>query len=407
MESLRIAVRYLLSRKSMGAVNVISRISVAGVAVATAATLCVLSVFNGFSQLAASRLSKLDPPLRIVPAQGKIIADADSLAAVIGAVEGVACAMPVVEERALAVYDGRQMPVTLMGVSDSFGEQSGIDDIIIDGSYMQADGDYSCATLSVGSAISLAARPGFRAMLRLYAPRRRGRINQANPMASFRADSLIVAGVYELEQSEYDADRVIVPVDVARRLLDYTSEATSIAVAVSPGSDLRGVESRLRAMAGDRLIVKDRLQQQQQSFRMIAVEKWITFVMLAFIVVVASFNVVSTMSMLIIEKRSNIATMSAMGATPRMIRGIFMWESWLISLSGGVAGLLLGIALCLAQEWGGFIRLGGDPSQLSVTVYPVALSVYDVLTVFVMTVAVGIIIGWIATRGISVDPVDD
>ncbi len=239
MESLRIAVRYLLSRKSMGAVNVISRISVAGVAVATAATLCVLSVFNGFSHLAASRLSKLDPELRVMlKSAAKVIVDADSLVAVIGGVDGVECAMPMVEERALAVYDGApDAAVTLMGVPEGFGAQSGIDDIIIDGRYLQTEGDYNCATLSVGSAISLAARPGFRAMLRLYAPRRRGRINQANPMASFRADSLIVSGVYELEQSEYDADRVIVPLDVARKLLDYTSEATSIAVTVSAGND--------------------------------------------------------------------------------------------------------------------------------------------------------------------------
>ena len=399
MESFRIAVRYLLSRKSMGAVNVISRISVAGVAVATAATLCVLSVFNGFSELAASRLSKLDPELRIEPAEGKTIADADSLAAAIGAMEGVSRALPVVEERALAVYDGRQMPVTMMGVADGFGEMTAIDDIIIDGEYLQADGDYSCATLSVGSAISLAARPGFRAMLRLYVPRRRGRVNPANPMASFRADSLIVSGVYELEQSEYDADRVIVPLQMARRLLDYTTEATAIAV----GTD-RPDASLLRDALGSDFIVKNRLQQQEQSFRMIAVEKWITFVMLAFIVVVASFNVVSTMSMLIIEKRDNMATLSAMGATPRMIRGIFMWESWLISLAGGLAGIVLGVALCLAQEWGGFIKLGGDPSQLSVTVYPVSLSGADIAVVLAMTAAVGLLIGLVATRGVSTRP---
>lgn len=403
MESFRIAVRYLLSRKSMGAVNVISRISVAGVAVATAATLCVLSVFNGFSELAASRLSKLDPALRIEPAEGKTIADADSLAAAIGAMEGVSRALPVVEERALAVYDGRQMPVTMMGVADSFGDMTAIDDIIIDGEYLQADGDYSCATLSVGSAISLAARPGFRAMLRLYVPRRRGRVNPANPLASFRADSLIVSGVYELEQSEYDADRVIAPLQVARRLLDYTTEATAIAVGTGR-SDAGATASRLRAALGPDFIVKNRLQQQEQSFRMIAVEKWITFVMLAFIVVVASFNVVSTMSMLIIEKRDNMATLSAMGATPRMIRGIFMWESWLISLAGGLAGIALGVALCLAQEWGGFIKLGGDPSQLSVTVYPVSLSGADIIVVLAMTAAVGLLIGLVATRGVSTRP---
>ena len=168
--------------------------------------------------------------------------------------------------------------------------------------------------------------------------------------------------------------------------------------------DAGATASRLRDALGPAYKVKDRLQQQEQSFRMIAVEKWITFVMLAFIVVVASFNVVSTMSMLIIEKRDNMATLSAMGATPRMIRGIFMWESWLISLTGGLAGIALGVALCLAQEWGGFIKLGGDPSQLSVTVYPVSLSGADIIVVLAMTAAVGLVIGLVATRGVSMRP---
>lgn len=399
MVTLRIALRYLLSRKSHNAVNVISQISVAGVAVATAVIVCVLSVFNGFSELTASRLSHIDAQLRIVPSAGKVIARADSIAVLLSADSAlISSAQPVVEERALAIYRGRQVPVNIKGVADDYSRIAPVGDVVIDGEFQLSDGDFGCATLSVGSAIALGAHPGFYDLLQVFTPRRTGRINPAAPARAFRADSLIVAAVYEVEQSEYDSDRIIVPISTARRLLDYTTEATAIELALQPSVDEKDATVHITTSLGDGYRVLNRFQQQEQSFRMIAIEKWITFAMLAFILAIASFNVVSTMSMLIIEKQSNIATLSALGASPGMVSRIFMLEGWLISLLGGIAGIALGVALCLAQEWGGFIRLNGDPSQLSVTAYPVQLQWADLVIVFLLVALIGAAIGAVASR---------
>ena len=396
MTSLRIALRYLFSRKRHNAVNVISWISVAGVAVATAAIVCVLSVFNGFSKLAFSRLSEVDPDIKIVPASGKIFDSSDSLASQLATLPEFESAQPVIEEKALAIYGGRQMPVTIKGVADNYAAVSDIAGTIIDGEWLSTTGDYPCATRSVGVALSLNARPGYYDLLRLYAPRRIGRVNTANPMNAFRSDSLIVSAVYEIDQSEYDADKVIVPLASARKLLDYTDEATAIELKLAPGVTTRQGMDAAGDIVGESGIVMNRLMQQAESFRMISVEKWITFLMLAFILVIASFNVLSIMSMLIIEKKDNIATLMALGATPAMIRRIFMLEGWLISLLGGAVGLILGIALCFIQQHWGLIKLGGDPSQLSVSVYPVQLQFGDLVAVALIVTATGLLIGLIA-----------
>lgn len=399
MLTLRIALRYLFSRKSHNVVNVISRISVAGVAVATAAIVCVLSVFNGFTQLTASRLSKIDPDLRIEPATGKTIAGADSLAAALAArTELFAAAAPVVEERALAMYGSRQLPVRIKGVPDGYDSIVEIDDVIIDGEFLDHDGDYDCATMSVGVAISLNARPGYFDKLTIFTPRRTGRINAAMPMSALRTDTLLLSAVYEVEQSEYDTDRIILPIRSARRLLDYTTEAQAIELRLAPGVTITEAKRALADLPADRFVVKDRLMQQDNSFKMIAVEKWITFAMLAFILVIASFNVISTMSMLIIEKEDNISTLQALGAAPSMISWIFLLEGWLISLIGGAAGIILGTLLCIAQQAGGFIKLNGDPSQLSVTAYPVSLQITDLVAVALLVAATGLLIGLIASR---------
>lgn len=397
MVSLRIALRYLFSHKSHHAVNIISRISVAGVGVATAAIVCVLSVFNGFSRLASDRLSHIDPELRIEPLAGKSIEGADTLVSLLKASTEVEAVCPVIEERALAIYGGVQQPVRIKGVPEEYGAVSDIGGIVIDGEFLIHDGDYGCATLSVGSAISLGAHPGYYTPLEIYVPHRVGRINPAVPMSAFRADTLLVSGVYEVDQSEYDADMVIVPLESARQLLDMPSQASAIEIKLSPGISIRQARKSIEVLAGNDLVVKDRLMQQEESFRMIAVEKWVTFAMLAFILIVASFNVISTMSMLILEKRDNISTLRALGAGPSMIRRIFMLEGWLISLFGGLAGVVIGVVLCLAQQWGGFIKLNGDPSQLSVNVYPVHLEMVDLLAVGVLVSVIGLVTGFVAS----------
>lgn len=398
MLSLRIALRYLFSRKTHNAVNVISLISLVGVGVAAMALVVVLSVFNGFSDLAAGRLSVLTPDLRVDPAAGKVIARADSLAALLTRLPGVEAAVPVVEEHALAMYAGRQMPVMMKGVPEAYRLVADLDSIIIDGAALtEVDAPElgPVATLSVGAALGLDARPGFVEKVALNVPRRVGRINPAMPARAFRSDSLLVAGVFQAEQAEFDTELLFVPLDVARRLLDYNAgEASAIELRVLPGTSRRDVERLLPPG----LIVSDRMEQQREAFRMISVEKWVTFFLLGFILVIASFNIISTLSMLIIEKQESTATLIALGATRGFVRRIFVAEGWLVTAVGGVAGILAGIILCLAQQWGGFIKLGGNHEAMSITVYPVRVAFPDLLAVMALVAAVGLLAAYLPGR---------
>ena len=398
--SLKVALRYLFAPKSHAAVNVISTVAVAGVAVATLAIICVLSVFNGFTHVAAERLSVFDPTLRITPAQGKTVSDANQLMNQVNDILGhdAAHVMATIEDHALAIYADRQLAVRVKGVGTSYGSMAHIDSIVIDGEFLpESDGHgNSLATLGVGAAISLGAHPGYYDWLRLYAPRRRGRINPANPMAAFRADSLVVSGVFQLNQTEYDNDLVIVPIDVARRLFDYTREASAIEIGLAEGADSRLAADLLRDRLGEAYVVADRMQQQSATYRMIEIEKWVTMALLVFILIIASFNIISTLSMLIIEKRGDISTYRALGATRGFIGRIFLDQGFIITLAGGVAGLLLGVGLCLLQERFGFIKLGGDPSQLSITAYPVAVEGSDLAVVAAVMALVGAGVGAVA-----------
>lgn len=391
MLTLRVALRYLISRKNHSAVNVISLISMTGVAVATMAVVCVLSVFNGFTELAKSKISQLSPDLRIESREGKVIHGADSLTSIIRRLPEVATAAPTIEEHALAIYSGRQMPVVMKGVTEAYDTITEIRPIVKDdGTWILSDSIYGdFATLSVGVAITLEAHPGFYRSLDLYVPRRTGRINPANPAASFRSDSLLVGGVFQTEQAEFDTDLILLPLAATRRMLDYTDEATAIEVSLAPGiSDSKGAKA-LRQMLGDNFYVKDRIHQQEQSFKMISIEKWITFFLLAFILIIASFNVISTLSMLIIEKDDNIHTLYALGASRGMISRIFILEGWLISLSGGIIGIIAGVALSLAQQWGGFIKLGGDHAAMTIDAYPVKVAIPDLIAVIALVALVG------------------
>jgi len=397
MLSLKIALRYLLSRKSHNAVNIISMVSLAGIAVATMAIVCVLSVFNGFSDLAHERMSSLNSDLRITPVTGKTIAAGDSLAAALEQIDGVIAAEPVIAEQGLATFADRQMPVKLIGVTPRWrNEVVTLDSIIIDAN--DAMLDYG-VTASVGVAIKLGATPGFD-RLALYVPRRLGRVNPANPLSAFRADTTFVAAVFQSQQSDIDSDIIFMPLDELRQLLDYDTEATSIMLRFSPDAKAVDVKEAVISAIGPSMKAADRLQQQEASSHMIEIEKWISFVMLGFILLIASFNVISTLSMLIIEKRASMDILAAMGATGGMRSRIFMWQGMLISAIGGVIGLIAGSALTLAQQWGGFIKLGGDHSHMSITVYPVHLLASDLLATGAIVLCIGTIVA-VTARAMS------
>lgn len=389
MLALNIARRYLLSRKSHSAVNIICGVAIGGVSVAIMAIVVVLSVFNGFASLAEKQMGLFDADLRVEPAAGKTIAGADSLAARVAAMPQVAAAVPVIDERALAVSPSAQMPVRLKGVGAAFADVTDMDSIIVDGAYaVDSVYGYGPAHLSVGVAGYMGLSPRVGNIVGVYVPRRVGRINPANPATAFRGDSLAVRSVWQTQRPDYDADRMIVPLATARRLLDYENgEASAVEIRLAAGADPDAEAARLSAALGDSVRVLTRARQNADSFRMIAVEKWLTFLLLVCILAVASFNIVSTLSLLVIEKRDNMATLRALGASRAMTRRVFMWQGALIALCGGLLGSLLGVALSLGQQHFGWVRLNAEADALTIQVYPVEVHAADLLVVAAVVAA--------------------
>lgn len=368
-------------------------ISVAGIAVATAAIVIVLSVFNGFERLALDQVSVMAPPLKIVPAKGKTVAAADSLAARLREAYPSATIVPTVTDQGLAVVGDMQMPVLIKGVPDLWYEASDFERAVIDGdvSGIAIDSVWDHASIGVGPALKLKAHPGAYEFLCVYVPRREGRVNLANPYAAFRGDSLVVASVFQTGHLGDDEQSVVLSLDVARRLLDYSDEATAIELWNIDEKGKDKVAGVVASLAGDGLVVQTRAEQQSSTFAMISVEKWITFLMLAFILLIASFNIISTLSLLMIEKSGNMEILRAMGAAPSMVTRIFVIEGWLVTFSGGLAGMLVGALLTLAQQWGGFVKLGGDTARMVVDSYPVRLQATDLLTVLALVAIVGLL----------------
>ena len=388
---LKIAWRYLVSKKGHQAVNIISIVAVCGVVVATAALICVLSVFNGFRGLIMGKLAMLDPQVAITASTGKTINNADSIIDLVSAMPGVERAVPVIEDQALAIYAQMQMPVRLKGVPDDYNTMNGMDSIIVDGEWKLRDQVSRFAVAGAGPAVRLMVRPESLGMVRLYAPQRQGRVNLANPMGAFRQDSVFVSGVFQLQQNSYDADLIFVPLEMAMNLFDYETEATQIEVRLTPEASEQQVMRGIAQALGDGYQVKNRLMQQREAYRLVNIEKWMAFLLLAFILVIATFNVISTLSLLIIEKDDSIATLRALGAHDRQISRIFVLQGWLITLAGAVTGVVIGLILCLCQQQFGWLHLSGDPANMIISAYPVEVQWLDVVITLALVAAVGLL----------------
>lgn len=401
MLALRIALRYLFAPKSHKAVNIISVVAMAGVAVATTAIVVVLSVFNGFTDLAKAHLSLIDPDLKVLAAHGKVIENADSIASALEMLPGVAVAMPSLQERGLLSAGNRQKAVKFRGVDPARIQRlADIEGLIIDGVYAPVNGlpdSVAGAQIAVGVAIETGLRPSPYAAAELYVPRRTGRINPANPAAAYRSLSLAVTGVTEVDQPEYDADFLFIPLSEARRLLEYYGgEASAIEIKAAPGVNVDKLKRLLADALGSDVKIYNRMEQQTDTFRMISVEKWVTFAMLIFILLIASFNIVSTLSLMIIEKADNMATLRALGAPHSLVADVFMAEGGLITAVGGFAGIVVGVVLALVQQHFGLIKLAADPTALSIDVYPVRLEWLDVALVAMAIALTGIVIALIS-----------
>ena len=378
---LKIACRYLVSKKGHQADNIISIIAVCGVVVSTAALICVLSVFNGFRGLIMGKLAMLDPQVAITATLGKTINDADSVIDVVSHIQGVERVVPVIEDQALAVYDQLQMPVRLKGVPDDYNTTNAMDSVIVDGKWKLRDQVSQFAVVGAGPAVRLCVRPEFLGMVHLYAPQRQGRVNIANPMSA----------IFQVQQNSYDADLIYVPLVMARTLFDYDTQATQIEVKLAPDASESDVMRNISAALGSAYQVKNRLMQQSEAYRLVNIEKWMAFLLLAFILVIATFNVISTLSLLIIEKDDSIATLRALGAHDRQISRIFVLQGWLITLVGAVTGVVIGLILCLCQYHFGWLRLSGDPANMIVSAYPVEVQWTDVLVTLALVAVVGLL----------------
>ena len=363
----------------------------AGVAVATAAIIIVLSVFNGFTRLAESRFSGVDPDLMVTLRDGKVFGDADSLAARISRIDGVAAAAPTLEERGLLMLnDDAQAGVVFKGVDERYKEIIDLEDITTLEIFRFPGDRLPGALLSNGVASKLGFQPGY--YVELSTLRRLGRINPANPATAFFSETLGVDGIISIEQPDFDNDHIIVPLDIARDLLQYEDDAASaIEVRLLRTASASSVKKQIEGLAGPYFQVLDRQQQHAEAYRMIAIEKWVTFAMLFFILVIAAFNIISTLSLMVIEKRANMETMRFLGARSGIARGVFEAMGAMITLAGGAIGILLGSALVLAQQWGEFVKVKGDRATLSVDAYPVHLEGVDILAVALLLAAVAIL----------------
>ena len=399
-----IARRYLFSKKSTNAINVISAISMTGVAVATMAMVIVLSVFNGFHDLVASFFTSFDPQLEVVPVKGKSAAADDPVLTRIKQFPQVEVATECVKDQALAVYAGHQAMVHVMGVDDNFEQLTRIGSILYgQGSFSlhAANLQYGVPGIRLAQTLGLGAEwPGY---LAIYAPRRQGQLTDMEaPIDGFVCDSLLSPGVvFNVSQAKYDKDYIITSIGFARRIFDMQGMVSSLKIRLKRGSDVEDVKQQMRAVCGGRFNVLDRYEQQADTFRIMQIEKVLAYIFLSFILVVACFNIIGSLSMLIIDKRRDVQTLRNLGATDKMVARVFLIEGRLISAVGAVVGILLGLLLCWLQQEYGFVSMGGSSGTFVVDSYPVSVHYSDVLIVFLTVMAVGWAAAWYPVRYMS------
>ena len=395
-----IARRYLFSKKSTHAINVISAISVVGVAVATTALVVTLSVFNGFHDLVASLFTSFDPQLKVAPAVGKTVPADDPALARIKSMDGVEVATETLEDQALVVYGDRQAVVMIKGVEDNFDSLTHIREILVgDGEFELHAAGMSYGTPGIRLAETLGTGYRYDGPLKVYAPKREGQLNMANPADGFVEDELYSPGVlFSVQQAKYDKNYIITSIGFARSLFGQHGMVSALELRLRPGSDFDAVKAGIKSIAGSRFTVKDRFEQQDDTFKIMKIEKLIAYLFLTFILTVACFNIIGSLSMLIIDKRDDVVTLRNLGASDSQIVRVFLFEGRMISAAGAVLGIALGLLLCWLQQTFGLVRLGSTSGSFIIDAYPVSVHPEDVALIFVTVLAVGFAAVWYPVR---------
>lgn len=391
-----IARRYLFSKKSTNAINVISFISMAGVAVASMALIITLSVFNGFHDLVASLFTAMDPQLVVVPKEGKTVPADDPLLDQIRKMPEVDVAMDCVEDNALAVFGDRQAMVKIKGVEDNFTELTHINDILYgEGEFSLHAANLQYGTIGIRLAETLGTSARWEGFLKIYAPKREGQLDMANPSEGFVEDSLISPGVvFYVRQAKYDANYIIAPIAFARNLFDQQGMVTNLELKLKNGTSVDRTKSKIKDIVGEKYDVLDRYEQQEDTFKIMVIEKLIAYIFLTFILAVACFNIIGSLSMLIIDKKDDVVTLRNLGATDKQITRIFLLEGRLIAAVGAVVGIIVGLLLCLAQQAFGLVKLGSTSGSFIVDAYPVSVHPWDIVLVFFTVLVVSFLAVW-------------
>lgn len=397
--ALYIARRYLFSKKSHNAINIISGISVCGVALATLALVCTLSVFNGFHDLISSFFTHFDPDLKLEVIKGKTFSPDSATLDRLRAMPEVEVVSLTLEDNAMAKYKGQQVMVTVKGVDDDFQALTNIEEILYGNPEFKLYDEVADYGV-LGSQLMYTLGTGFDPYdpVEVYAPRRGVKVNLSNPMSSFRRQPLYLAGnVLNINDARYSSSYIVTSLDYARRLFDYDTEVSAIEVRLSPKANEAKVKQSIVTLMGEGYTVKNRYEQQAATFKVVKIEKFVTYLFLCFILMVACFNIISSVSMLILDKQANAETLHSLGATDSFVARIFIYEGNLIALLGAVIGLVLGVVLCLLQQEFGIIGLGGD-GQFVVDAYPIRVKFTDLLLVLVSVVAVSAISVWMPIK---------
>ncbi len=400
-----IAKRYLFSKKSHNIINIISGISVVGVTVGTMALVIVLSVFNGFESLIVSLFNSFNPALSISVKEGKTFHFDDFPADSIKNIPGVFVITQVIEENAMLKYRNKQFIATIKGVSPEFEAMSGLDTMLIDGNFSLKTQNQSHIILGAGVAYYLHASLSDPANpITVFVPRREGNIGMSLEKA-FNSRSIFPSAIFSIQQ-DFDVKYAVVPIDFARELLDYDDEVTAIELGLTAGADNDKIQKEIRNILGEKYLVKNRFEQQVLLYKIMKSEKWAIFFILTFILIIATFNVIGSLTMLILDKKKDIAILHSMGAGKQLIKRIFLIEGVMISVGGAVTGLILGGLISLLQQKFGFIGLGNGTGTFVVDAYPVKIIFSDFILVFITVISIGLIAAWYPVNQLSKKHID-
>ncbi|MDR0384464.1 MAG: ABC transporter permease [Prevotellaceae bacterium] len=394
-----IALRYLKSKRSMNIINMVSYISLIGTVCGTAALFTVLSVFNGFESLTESIYSIFDPELKVTPRVGKTFVVDSAVITGITALPEVSSVSLTLDENVLLRYRNQQTIALMRGVDEHYAANTSLSNSMNDGVFSMYRSDYPAAVLGYG----VAARLGLFSLrmeepVYVNVPKREGKVSLSNPAASISTLSLLPSGIFEVEKS-FDDTYVFAPIEFVRNLLDRESQASSVEIKLNPATDWNNARRKVENIVGTEMLVKTRYQQNEALYRMMKSEKLIVYAILLLTVVILSFNISGSLSMLITEKKNDIATLKSMGASNKLIRRIFLSVGLLISFAGIVAGIFVGLSICLLQQHFGLLKLPG--ANLLVDAYPVKVLFSDLILVVISVVVIGYLASTVAVHKIE------